>query len=260
MEHEGFLTTKDNNGYAVDFIMPRPLRDIFTVSLLCKSPINDSANGDPSEVWKKISPNYGNAPLVAPHQIHGTEVIEAEIQAALPHRPDCDGVFITQKSKCFGSLRFADCTPVVIAGDLPEPWLLMLHSGFVGTLNNIVGSALNSLKTRYKNEISLADIWSWIGPSICSTCYSRSLNDEKTTTALAAFGKENLLLKDDLCYINIRGQIHKQLTDFGLEAAKIYSYDECTFCGSDKFYSYRAGDVLNRMFLLGGVPQKTPLM
>lgn len=260
MEYEGFLTTNNNNGYAVDFIMPCSLSGVFTVSLLCKSPINDASGGDPSEVWEKISANYGGAPLVAPHQVHGTEIIEAELEVALPHRPDCDGVLITHKSKCFGSLRFADCTPVVIAGNWPEPWLLMLHSGFTGTLNNIVGNALNSLKNRYKNEIRQYDMWSWIGPSICRSCYSRSLKDEKTKAALEAFGEENLLLKDTMCYIDIEGQIYKQLSDFGLDAAKIHRYGECTFCNSDKFYSYRAGDALNRMFLLGGVRQNAPLV
>ncbi len=43
------------------------------------------------------------------------------------------------------SLRFADCCPVVIASDSPEPWMLLLHSGFVGTVKNIVGRSLAGL-------------------------------------------------------------------------------------------------------------------
>ena len=84
--------------------------------------------------------------------------------------------------------------------------------------------------------------------------------DDAEKAALEAFGEENLLLKDTMCYIDIEWQIYKQLSDFGLDAAKIHRYGECTFCNSDKFYSYRAGDALNRMFLLGGVPQNAPLV
>jgi Uncharacterized conserved protein len=83
--------------------------------------------------------------LVAPYQVHGTTIIPSSSSFALPLRPEADGVLIDTSSNSMASLRFADCCPVVIAAYSPEPWMLLLHSGFIGTAKNIVGRSLAGL-------------------------------------------------------------------------------------------------------------------
>lgn len=258
MEHRGFETYADADGNRVRFSMPPKLCNIFDVELFCRSNVNDAAEGDPAIVWKQMSSRYSNAELVAPHQVHGTDILYAHKENAIPLRPEADGIYFDANSPCMGSLRFADCTPVVIGSWLPKPWLFILHSGFVGTLRNISSASFAFLK-KIHTVFDFSAVYAWIGPSICSSCYSRNLNDTKTQEAISSFSMYNIRLEGDSAYINIRGEIRSQLRNLGVSADNIYEYDECTLCGNDKFYSYRAGDKNRRLFLIAGVPQNTPL-
>lgn len=258
MEHRGFETYADEEGNRIKFLMPHDLCEIFSVELFCRSKVNDISGGDPALVWKHMSSMYGNAELIAPHQVHGTKIIYADKTNVLPLRPEADGMYFDCDCTFWGSLRFADCTPVVIGALAPKPWLFILHSGFVGTLRNISCAAFSFLHNIHPKADSSA-AFAWIGPSICSSCYSRRMDDPKTLESISLFSKDNISIRGDLAYINIRGEIKSQLRNLGVLASNIYEYDECTFCGKDEFYTYRGGDESKRLFLLAGVPQNTPL-
>ena len=116
MNFEGFKTYEDESGIIIEMVMPSVLRESFFAKLYARGALNDAAEGDPETVWKALSACYNNRPLVAPRQVHGVNIIEADGGRTLPQRPDADGVFIEDGAHPLASLRFADCTPVVIAG------------------------------------------------------------------------------------------------------------------------------------------------
>lgn len=251
MDNRGFEWTKEKRQRKLRLIMPEELKNVFFASVYCRGELMDSTEGDPEKIWEILSSNFNNTGLVAPYQVHGTQVITSSSSFALPLRPEADGVLIEASSDSMASLRFADCCPVVIASDSPAPWMLLLHSGFVGTVKNIVGRSLAGL---YENRPGSKSerITAWIGPCICRDCYSRKMEDPSTQNALTVFSPDNYLKKNGMTYFDIRGEIKRQLMQCSVPYDNIYEVESCTCCNNDLYYSYRAGDEKARIFLLGG--------
>lgn len=245
---EGFRLSRTALGAELEFVMPRELEGKFFARLYARGPLNDEADGDPARVWAALSQEYEGRPLVAPHQVHDVNIIEASARGALPARAEADGIVIYESSDALASLRFADCTPVVIAGAGAELWMTVLHSGFKGTLLNISAAALG----RFWDGRENTKIWAWIGPRIGSCCYSRRADDTATRKALAKFSPECAEDRDGFVFFDIGGEIWRQLSACGVPDENIYDYGGCTRCENGLFYSYRAGDEKKRNFLLAG--------
>lgn len=238
----------------INFKMPEQLKETFYVTLYLKNEINDFSGGDQEVIWDKLSHRYNDKKLVAPVQVHGVEIIDAVEENALPIKPKADGIYVNSKTDCCFSLRFADCVPVVIAGANPSPWMFFLHSGFMGTVQGITNSAFSFLNKKHKNleAVSLQEsVWAWIGPSICTDCYYRSVSDKNYKTAISSFDKRNVTHKNNFIFFNLAGQIKKQLLENGMKEENIYKFKECTKCNAERYYSYRAGEKNKRLFLLG---------
>ena len=251
MTKRGFEFRDEDRQKELRLIMPEELQSQFFASIYCRGELMDRTEGNPEKIWESLSSNFNNIQLVAPYQVHGTHVIPSSSSFALPFRPEADGVLIDPSSDSMASLRFADCCPVVIASDSPEPWMILLHSGFVGTAKNIVGRSLARLsenKPGWRSERSQA----WIGPCICKDCYSRKMEDPCTQYALTSFSPDNFRKKNGMVYFDIRGEIKRQLMQCGLPCDNIYEVKGCTCCNNDFYYSYRAGDERARIFLLAG--------
>lgn len=243
MKLAGFNLTEKDSQIVLDFVMPYVLSGIFRVSFYGRGPVIDIAKRDPVLIWDNMAdwePTHNS--LVAPRQVHGTTVICADRTHALPHRLEADGVYLDRDSNAGVSLRFADCAPVVIACAGEEPWMLALHSGFAGTVKNICGTALK--EAFKKNAISnINQIYAWIAPSICSKCYSRKKDDPLTIKGMESFADTNFSVIGDYVYLNINGEIQRQLAECGVSSENIFTSGFCTICDNDKFYSYRAGDL-----------------
>ncbi len=251
MKFNGFNSYHKNGQFIIDLIMPEELKGIFQASMYARGAVMDAADGDPERIWDNMSYNYNNVKLVAPQQIHGTDIISADKEYSLPFRPEADGVLIKENSECLASLRFADCTPVIVSGIDPKPWMLILHSGFVGTMKNITFKSISNLHSQFTPNFK-DKIWAWIGPGICRKCYSRKKDDPTTESAMKIFSALNYYEKDNLIYFDIQKQIKEQLIYSCVPCSNIFIFDSCTYCSSDLFYSYRGGDTKRRIFLLAG--------
>ena len=250
-EYLPFYINTYHDSECIDFLMPKELEGIFSVTLFLKNKLSDVAEGNQEILWEKISKHFNNKRLVAPKQVHGINIIEAKSFNALPQKPEADGIFVEEKNDCCFSLQFADCTPVVIAGTDPLPWMLFLHSGCWGTTQGITRASFVFLRKKYKGFTISNNIWAWIGPSICKECYSRNSEDEDTVKAVRQFDIDNILRIDNHIFFDITMEIKRQLIDNGIKESNIYVFDECTRCNSNRYYSYRAGDKKRRLFLLG---------
>lgn len=248
---KGFKTDKGMSGIIIEMEMPSALEGVFFARLYARGAAGDAANGDPEAAWRALAGAYEGRSLVAPRQVHGVKIIEASEEEILPQRTEADGVFIAAEARPLASLRFADCTPVVIAGMAERPWMALLHSGFKGTVQNIAAAAVNLALKRHPRQRP-EEIWAWIGPAIGRECYSRMKEDPTTALARKSFAAKNISEGKDVYNFDIKGQINSQLIESGLVYDRIFTYDCCTCCRHDYFYSYRAGDEKRRMFLLAG--------
>lgn len=235
---------EDNGQHILRYMAPPPYKGEF--QLFMRGSLVDGSFGDPQRLAEKISYLTGKYPMIAPRQVHGVTILEPSSSIYLPCRPEGDGIFI-DKTNVYGSLRFADCFPIVVQGLSPKPWIAMAHSGFKGTLKNIAKALIEKVMIRS----DIKDAIAWIGPGICKKCYYRMKNDPSTKSAIACFSKEYWKEEKDKVFFDMAGIIKSQLQEVGLVAQRIRIVDLCTSCDNDLLYSYRCGDMEDRNFLLG---------
>ncbi|MBR0250591.1 MAG: polyphenol oxidase family protein [Synergistaceae bacterium] len=189
----------------------------------------------------------GSMPRISPEQIHGDTIIQINddnaVNYILPERPKADGLLLTT-SKVSASMRYADCAPVMIYG---EKWLMLLHSGFKGTVLNISGKGIALVKELYGHD-EMKKSCAWIGPCIARDDYERDLREEWSIKGMNEFHRENFDVRDEKIYFDLAGEIKTQLLECGLDEKNItlsgintYTNPEC--------YSYRRGDIHERMTL-----------
>ncbi len=188
-----------------------------------------------------------NLPRVAPSQVHGANIIHVDDanfgEYILPARPEADGVLLTA-AEAGASLRFADCAPVMLYG---KCWVMILHSGYKGTVLNISGRGLELVRKIYGEE-AVKDSCGWIGPCIGRENYCRDISDEWTQRGLTSFHRENFDERDGKIYFDLAGEIKSQLIDGGLNEENITLSGIDTFTDS-RCCSYRRGDLKERMML-----------
>lgn len=190
---------------------------------------------------------HDSLPMIAPKQIHGSEILcvndENFAGYVLPERPDADGILLTTAG-AGASLRFADCAPVMVWG---EGWVMILHSGYKGTVLNISGCGVGLVRREIGDE-AVKGACAWIGPCIGREHYCRDIADEWTQKGLHSFHSKNFDEKDGKIYFDLAGEIHSQLVEGGLSERNITLSGRDTFTDSE-CCSYRRGDIKERMTL-----------
>ena len=141
----------------------------------------------------------------------------------------------------FTTVFTADCVPVFLA-DLKNRRIMLIHSGWRGTLSR---TTQNAVKRLVLLGASPAEIVSWIGPSIGICCY------EVSPELAADFSVEFPDCPDCIegRYLDLKGLNKFQITSCGVPEENIEVSEYCTSCRKDMFYSYRAeGGLKGRIF------------
>lgn len=191
---------------------------------------------------KVVDPRYR---IISPLQVHGNTVLTDG--PFLPDRPEGDGIFLTE-GDIVASIQVADCFPVLLSNGSGAPWRLALHSGFKGTIENIVASGWES--ARLKLKIDPQNAFAWIGPGIGPCCYSRKLDDFSTQRAIKAIDDKFFSCDGNMVFFDLSSLIFHQLMELGIPSENIVSCPDCTSCREDRFFSYRKGWQKERMVLL----------
>ena len=250
VSHLGFALFDSPDGFRVEYIMPEALDGKISASIVARGSVMDGTDGIPTRIADRMNIKYGE--LVAPLQVHGTAISECRPIWALPQRVNADGLHLDPlfdpRGELIGSLRFADCVPILIVGHRPHAWAIALHSGFKGTLQGIFNSAWQRIGHFY-GKLEAKDISVWIGPSIASCCYTRRVSDDLAQRAAREWGSEFCRIDGDSVRLDLKGVIKKQALESGIPSDNIYVLNSCTACNSNKFYSYRIGDIYDRMTL-----------
>ncbi len=144
-----------------------------------------------------------------------------------------DGLISRDKNISLGVLT-ADCAPIFIF-DKKESVICCLHSGWRGTLQNIVGKTIRKLKNK---KIKLNDIIVIIGPCLGVQNYEVDKNFkvkfvEKDRYYLNFFKSKNKM-KD---LFDLRGLINFQIKYEGV--SNIYNIKKDTYKHSQSFFSHR---------------------
>ncbi len=246
---ENFDLTGREGQNVLDFL---PAVSFAEVRLFMRGERLDSTEGRAGLIRERLVPWLGEArPLIAPRQVHGVAILDSEAKNALPATPQADGILLTEPT-LEASLRFADCAPVVV---LPSeewararaPWVLLMHSGYKGTVQNIVRSGLGKVVERFGAD-AVRSASAWVGPCIGGGNYPRTL-EEWTARGLETFRAENVCEMEDRFHFDIAGELRLQLMESGIDQSRIFVSCLDTSESRDICYSYRGGDREDRMFL-----------
>ena len=177
---------------------------------------------------QRIKENMQARVLLSGHQTHGaniycqTDLLTDDLEVA-----DCDG-FITDQPGVGLMIQQADCQ-AVLCFDPARKLVGAVHSGWRGSVQNIVAKMINTMKEKFSSNP--VDIMAIISPSL-GPCCAEFVNYKKE---LPADFHKFMIGENHFDFWQIS---RAQLIAAGLIDANIQSLDICTSC-DENFFSYR---------------------
>jgi YfiH family protein len=138
-------------------------------------------------------------------------------------------VLITGSPEKTLMLRFADCTPVLLA-DTKRRVVGAVHAGWRGSAVRAASAAVEGLSDALGSSPS--DLVAGVGPAIGPCCYRVGKDVEE------AFADRPWLLADGK--LNLWEANRQALIEAGVPAEHIEVAGICTQCNADRFFSHRA--------------------
>ena len=178
---------------------------------------------------------YSN--FIGCRQVHGTNVeivtledVEKKTQFV------CDGL-ITKEAGIVLVTVHADCTPVYIY-DTQTPAVGMIHSGWKGTLGEIVAVAIEKMQKNFGSRPENIKII--LGPCICGDCFEVREDVKLEFEEKLPWSREYIKIKDSEHWtIDLKGIIKNSLARQGIPMKNIYDSGICTMEKTDILFSHR---------------------
>ena len=191
--------------------------------------------------------------LIIPWQTHGTQVLpidEAFLSAGEEQRHALlQGVdaLVTDLSGICLCISTADCIPILIY-DAKHNAIAAVHAGWRGTVNFIIGHALERMHVLYGTDG--ADVSAVIGPGISLEAFE--VGDEVYEAfRLADFPMDRIARKQEKWHIDLWEANRLQLLDFGVPSTSIETAGICTYTHYENFFSARRLGIKSGRMLSG---------
>lgn len=169
------------------------------------------------------------------NQIHGTMVHTYEDDKGVMNS-DGDGIVTEHKNTIIGVFT-ADCVPIILVDEV-QGTIAALHSGWKGTLNNILEKGIKAMMENYGCKIQ--NMKAFIGPHNKSCCYEVSEELIDIFSGSEIFKGEVI---NSGRYLDLQRCVEIELLKCGVRLENIISTNLCTYCSDDrKLYSYRKKD------------------
>ncbi|MCP4672133.1 MAG: peptidoglycan editing factor PgeF [Desulfobacula sp.] len=193
---------------------------------------------------KIILKKMGMKPLVFLNQVHGTKIkvlknSDNDLTKVFQSGQEtwtADGIITDVKDLCL-VIQIADCQAVILY-DCEKKVIANIHSGWRGSVNNIIGKCVAQMMSAFscQPENILAGISPSLGPC-CSEFVNYKDEIPENLWNYRIDDKDNFDFWKMSCY---------QLMDKGIKKENIENMEICTRCNMDKFYSFRGEKTTGR--------------
>jgi len=187
-----------------------------------------------------ISQCMGETPLVFVRQVHGTDV--ARIRDDTPLSQPADAMITDMPGRCL-VIQVADCQAVLMY-DPVRRVVANVHSGWRGSIHNIIGKTLRVMKAEFGCDP--CDVIAGIGPSL-GPCCAEFIHFQKEIPEI--FWK----YKDPADHFDFWAISRDQLVSEGVPGSNIHTSGLCAKCRTDLFFSYRGERTTGRFAALIGL-------
>jgi hypothetical protein len=165
-------------------------------------------------------------------QVHGADVRVLDGSEARERLLYQEGDITLSRAPGVGcAVRMADCAAVLIA-DRASGAVAAVHSGWRGTVQRAVASAIRSLREGGRGELVAA-----IGPHIERCCFEVGPDvADQIAAACSAPRSEVVVAREPRPHVDLRRVLESQLSDEGVAFESVAG---CTMCDAERFHSYR---------------------
>ena len=213
--------------------------------------ISYSVNDDPSRVDRNLAlmlENTGADRLIHMNQQHGSRIISLDRNKETGHEQVFDAdALITNIPSVAIMVKQADCQGVILF-DPEETVVAVVHSGWKGSVQNILGKTVKRMEQDF--SCSPGNIVAAIGPSLGPCC-------AEFTTYREIFPEHFQKYMKGEFNFDFWAISKMQLINAGLSADNIERAGICTKCRTDIFYSYRGEGVTGRFATVAMIRNST---
>ncbi len=185
--------------------------------------------------------------LIYARQNHSSNIavlrLYPRFDPAVPYPLHGKDGFVTQLPDLLMMIKVADCQAIFLY-DPKNKVVSIIHAGWRGSIQNILGNAVHLMKTRFHSDPR--DIVAGIGPSLGPCCAEFRHWQQELPPSFARFQvHENHF---DFWTIS-----QDQLVEAGLLSDNIEVAGLCTKCHPEIFYSYRGEGITGRFAMAIGI-------
>jgi YfiH family protein len=189
--------------------------------------------------------------LVFAKQVHGRAVIAVETPPMGEQVAGEADAMMTNKPGIGLVCQTADCTPILLH-DVENGAVAAIHSGWRGTVKNIVQATVEAMQAQYGTRPS--GLRAAIGPSVSAAQYR--VGPEVVEQFEAGFpGQDGILSKRDDAggaQLDVAAACELQLRAAGIDPAHLIRLPHCTYSDDARFFSARRSHHRGQSGLFGG--------
>lgn len=167
--------------------------------------------------------------VVLTNLVHGDTVVVVDERDGGQIIPNTDGL-ITNTRGLFLTVTASDCLPIYFF-DKRNKAIGLAHAGWRGVVKNISKAMIAKMTSEFGSRAK--DISAYIGPHI-QKCHFEIKEDIKSN-----FSDEFIIESGGIIKVDLLSKVKHQLLSLGLDSENITSSNDCTFCKSEKYFSYR---------------------
>jgi YfiH family protein len=189
--------------------------------------------------WERFAAQFAEAAgldVAGVHQakqVHGAAVVLAKgtLEQAWHNEADALVARPGDGPRAVG-VRVADCVPLLV-GDSSSGAVAAIHAGWRGVVHGVVRAALSTLAPSAPSPLVCA-----IGPCIGPCCFEVG-HDVAGEIARASTNAVIVRTSGEKSWVDLRVAVRAQLEALGVDRHNVDDVPGCTFCESDRFFSYR---------------------